>query len=276
MGNLTGIEKLFEKFSESGELYIWVMAIIKILLIIGIGLIVIRILLKITDKALSKSSTDPVLYTFIKNVMKAVVIITIITMCLGVLGIQMHTVIAVVGAAGAAVALALKDSLANIAGGVMIIITKPFSKDDFIDIGDVSGKVHHIDLFLTTLKTYDNKTITIPNGIVNTSVLVNHSEEDNRRVDCTFGIGYSDDISEAKEIMKRVCSENPAIFPEPEPVMGVANHGQSCVEMDLKVWCRTSDYWDVKYYLEENIKLAFDEHGIHIPYKQIDVHIKEQ
>lgn len=92
----------------------------------------------------------------------------------------------------------------------MIILTKPFSKDDLIDIGDVSGKVHHIDLFLTTLKTYDNKTITIPNGIVNTSVLVNHSQEEKRRVDCTFGIGYDDDIEHAKEIMRKVCDDNPA------------------------------------------------------------------
>ena len=120
---------------------------------------------------------------------KVAAAIVLITMCLGVLGIQVHTIVAVIGAAGAAIALALKDSLANIAGGVMIILTKPFSKDDLIDIGDVSGKVHHIDLFLTTLKTYDNKTITIPNGIVNTSVLVNHSQEEKRRVDCTFGIG---------------------------------------------------------------------------------------
>lgn len=268
--------KMLEQFIKSEDIYAWSVGIIKILLILAAGLLFMRVFLKITDKALNKSSADPILYTFIKNVIKVAVILTMITMCLGVLGIQLHTVIAVVGAAGAAIALALKDSLANIAGGVMIIITKPFSKDDLIDIGDVSGKVHHIDLFLTTLKTHDNKTITIPNGIVNTSVLVNHSQEDNRRVDCTFGIGYDDDIGKAKDIMKQVCAENPSIFAEPEPVMGVANHGESCVELDLKVWCRTDDYWDVKYYLEENVKLAFDEHGIQIPYKQVDVRIKEQ
>ena len=202
--------------------------------------------------------------------------IVLITMCLGVLGIQVHTIVAVIGAAGAAIALALKDSLANIAGGVMIILTKPFSKDDLIDIGDVSGKVHHIDLFLTTLKTYDNKTITIPNGIVNTSVLVNHSQEEKRRVDCTFGIGYDDDIEHAKEIMRKVCDDNPLILTDPQPLIGVANHGESSVDMDLKAWCLTEHYWDVKYYLEEHIKVAFDENGIQIPFPQMDVHIHHE
>ena len=179
------------------------------------------------------------------------------------------------GAAGAAIALALRDSLANIAGGMMIIITQPFSKDDFIDIGDVSGKVESIDLFLTTLKTYDNKTITIPNGLINTSVLVNHSKEEKRRVDCTFGIGYGDDIAAAKEILRNVCDANPDIFKEPAPMIGVANHGGSAIMLDLKAWCATDDYWDVKYFLEENVKLAFDEHGINIPYPQVDVHLKK-
>lgn len=276
MEKLAGGVGALGKIITAEELMALGAIIVKIVVIIVLALVASKIIIKLTDKALKSSSADPILYTFIRNVLKVVIIIIAVTMCLGVLGIQLHTIVAVVGAAGAAIALALKDSLANIAGGVMIIITKPFSKDDFIDIGDVSGKVDHIDLFLTTLKTFDNKTITIPNGIVNTSVLVNHSGEDDRRVDCTFSIGYGDDIKEAKEIMRKVCDENPMIFNEPEPVMGVANHGDSAVELDLKVWCRTDDYWDVKYYLEENVKVAFDEAGIEIPYPQMDIHIKEE
>lgn len=125
---------------------------------------------------------------------------------MGILGIPMSTVVAVLGAAGAAIALALRDSLANIAGGMMIIITRPFSKDDLIDVGTVSGKVENIDLLLTTLKTYDNKTITIPNGLINTSILVNHSKESKRRVDCTFNIGYGNDIGRVKELLAE-CAE---------------------------------------------------------------------
>ena len=190
----------WKDFFSVDKLMDWGMNLASILIILLIGLILLKVILHITDRGLKNSTADPILYTFVRNVIKVAAAIVLITMCLGVLGIQLHTIVAVIGAAGAAIALALKDSLANIAGGVMIILTKPFSKDDLIDIGDVSGKVHHIDLFLTTLKTYDNKTITIPNGIVNTSILVNHSQEEKRRVDCTFGIGYDDDIDHAKNI----------------------------------------------------------------------------
>ena len=267
----TAIEKFLasDKLIEMGE------SAVKLILLIIVGLILMRIIMKITRKTLNKSNADPVVYTFVQNAVKVICLIVLITMCLGAMGIPMSTVVAVLGAAGAAIALALKDSLANVAGGVMIIITQPFSKDDHIDIGDVSGKVEKIDLFLTTLKTFDNKTITIPNGLINTSVLVNHSKENLRRVDCTFGIGYSNDIGEAKEILKTVCDANSDIIKEPAPVIGVANHGDSAVILDVKVWCETDVYWDVKYFLEENVKLAFDEHGIEIPYPKLDVHIQK-
>ena len=266
----TYLETLFspQKLEALGDMAI------KFIVLMVVGLIVIKLILKITRKTLMKSSSDPVIYTFVNNAVKVVLLIVLITMALGVLGVSMTTIVAVVGAAGAANALALKDSLANIAGGIMIIITQPFKKDDLIDVGEVSGKVENIDLFLTTLKTFDNKTITIPNGIINTSILVNHSMEDNRRVDCTFGIGYDNDIAKAKSILKEVCDSNPMIFTEPKPLIGVANHGDSAVMLDVKVWCKTDDYWDVKYYLEENVKLAFDDNGIEIPYNKLDVHLK--
>ena len=268
----TALEKFLasDKLIELGE------SAVKLILLIILGLILMKIIMKITRKTLVKSNADPVVYTFVLNAVKVICLIVLVTMCLGALGIPMSTVVAVLGAAGAAIALALKDSLANVAGGVMIIVTQPFSKDDHIDLGDVSGKVEKIDLFRTTLKTFDNKTITIPNGLINTSVLINHSKEDLRRVDCTFGIGYSNDIGEAKAILKNVCDANPAIFQEPLPLIGVANHGDNSVMLDVKVWCETDAYWDVKYYLEENVKLAFDEHGIEIPYPQVDVHLKKQ
>lgn len=264
-----------EKFLASDKLIELGEAAVKLILLIVVGLIFIRIVMKITRKTLAKSNMDPVVYTFVQNAVKVICLIVLVTMCLGAMGIPMSTVVAVLGAAGAAIALALKDSLANVAGGVMIIVTRPFSKDDHIDLGDVSGKVEKIDLFLTTLKTFDNKTITIPNGLINTSVLINHSMENKRRVDCTFGIGYNNDIGEAKEILRNVCAANPDIFTEPEPLIGVANHGDNAVMLDLKVWCETDAYWDVKYFLEENVKLAFDEHGIAIPYPQLDVHIQK-
>jgi len=258
-----------EKLADAAE------ACFKLALTVIIGLIVIKIIMKVTRKWLDKSGADPSVYTFVKNAVKVLCMIILVTMCLGLIGIPMSTVIAVLGAAGAAIALALKDSLANIAGGLMIIITKPFNKDDLIDVGDVSGKVEKIDLFLTTLKTYDNKTITIPNGLINTSILINHSRETKRRVDCTFSISYKNDIAKAKDILAAVCETCPQIIRDPKPLIGVANHGDSAVIMDVKAWCETDDYWDVKYFLEENVKIAFDEHDIEIPYPQMDIFIKK-
>lgn len=248
---------------------------LKLILTVIIGLIITRIITGITKKWLDKSDTDPSVYTFVKNAVKVICILILVTMCLGILGIPMSTVIAVLGAAGAAIALALKDSLANIAGGLMIIITKPFNQDDLIDVGEVSGKVEKIDLFLTTLKTHDNKTITIPNGLINTSILINHSRETKRRVDCTFSISYKNDIGKAKDILAAVCEACPQIIRDPEPLIGVANHGESAIIIDVKAWCETDDYWDVKYFLEENVKIAFDEHDIEIPYPQMDIFIKK-
>jgi small conductance mechanosensitive channel len=133
--------------------------------------------------------------------------------------------------------------------------------------------VQSIDLLVTTLKTVDNKVITIPNGTITTSVLVNYSREEMRRVDCQYGISYEADIVKAKDVLLAVAESNPYIFADPEPIIGVAAHQDSCVLLDLKVWCSTSRYWDIKYYLEEQVKLAFDEAGITIPYPQMDVRV---
>lgn len=273
MNELTRGSRIIDKFLKAEGLSETASTLIQFAATLLLGLIIIKILLTVTRKMLKRSKLDNSLHKFVINAAKTVLAIILITMCLGILGVSPSTIIAVVGAAGAAIALALRDSLANIAGGVMIIITKPFSQNDFIDVGDVNGKVEQIDLFLTTLKTYDYKTVTIPNGIINTSILVNHSLEDKRRVDCVFGIGYDNDIQNVKKILYDICETNPDIMKDPEPLIGIAEHGQNAVMVDMKVWCKTEVYWDVKYFLEENVKLAFDKHGINIPYPQLDVHL---
>lgn len=275
-GKDSAVDRLLDQLISSDKMADFIGVLVELIIFLVIGLICMKIILKITKRSLDKSNADPSVYKFVTNAIKVICLIVLVTMCLGIMGIPMTTVVAVLGAAGAAIALALKDSLANVAGGLMIIITKPFNKDDLIDIGEVSGQVENIDLFLTTLKTFDNKTITIPNGLINTSILTNHSRETVRRVDCTFSISYGSDISKVKEILSAVCDTCPDILKEPEPIIGVANHGDSAVIMDVKAWCETDDYWDVKYFLEENVKIAFDEHDIEIPYPQMDVLIKKQ
>lgn len=276
MEDMTRVERILEKIVESGKLWDIGMTLLSLAITIVAGLIIIKIVLTLTGKALGRSRLDAVLYKFVINAVKTVGVIVLITMCLGILGVQMSTIIAVVGAAGAAVALALKDSLANIAGGIMIIITQPFSRDDYIDVNDVSGKVKDIDLFLTTLCTYDNKTITIPNGVINTSILVNHSKEGIRRVDCQFCIGYDSDIALAKELMHGICEKSPMILADPEPNIGISAQGESAITMNMFAWCATDDYWTVKDYMEDEVKRLFDENDIRTPSQWVNVRIDDR
>ena len=238
-----------------------------------IGWIVIVVALRILKKALEKSRLDEALYAFILNSLKAVFWIILIIIVLTELEVPTTSLVAVLSAGGAAIALALKDSLGNVAGGLIILINKPFSKDDTVEIDGMTGVVDSIDLLTTRLHTFDNKVVTIPNGIITTSILVNYSREDLRRVDCLFGISYQADIETAKEILQKVADGCPGALKERPFVIGVSEHGDHAVLLDLKVWCSTEDYYDVKYYLEEQVKKAFDQAGIEIPYQQMDVHI---
>ena len=242
-------------------------------LILVAGLILIRVILGITRKALTRTSLDGAIYTFVISAMKIVLYLVLVVALLGQLKVPTAPLVTLLGACGAAIALALKDSLGNIAGGLLILANKPFKKGDVIDTAGINGIVENIDLFVTTLKTFDNKVITIPNGTINTSVIVNYSREHSRRVDCTFGISYDSDIARAKDVLLAVAQSNPDVYQEPAPFIGVASQGDSAVLFDLRVWCDTDKYYDVKYYLEEQVKLAFDEANISIPFPQMDVHV---
>jgi len=190
--------------------------------IVFIGYIIISILCKIIWKALEKSKLDEVLHTFIINCIKVVLWILVAITAMSYLGIPIPAFITAIGAAGVAVALALKDSLSNFAGGILIIFSKPFNKGDFIEDYQTSGQVEKIDLLYTTLLTFDNKTITIPNGKLANSTIVNYSRADTRRVDCTFAISFQDDIEKVKDLLQAVAESNPIILREPEYMIGVA------------------------------------------------------
>ncbi|MCI8608169.1 MAG: mechanosensitive ion channel family protein [Firmicutes bacterium] len=246
---------------------------ISVVILLAVGLILIKIILHLTKKALVRSVLDGAVYQFVLNSVRIVLWVVLIVALLTQLKVPTAPLVTVLGACGAAVALALKDSLGNIAGGLLILVNQPFKKGDMIDAAGITGVVERIDLFVTTLKTFDNKVITVPNGMLNTSVIVNYSTEPMRRVDCTFGISYDADIAKAKDVILAVAESNSDIYKEPAPFIGVASHLDSAVSLDLKVWCNTQAYYDVKYYLEEQVKLAFDEANISIPYPQMDVHV---
>ena len=246
---------------------------ISALVVLLAGLLLIKLILGIVKKTLEKTALDGAIHTFVVSALRIVLYIILVVVLLGVLEVPTTPLVTVLGAGGAAIALALKDSLGNIAGGLLLLINQPFKKGDEIDIAGNYGEVDGIDLFVTTLRTYDNKVITIPNGTINTSVIVNYSRRDSRRVDCKFGISYDSDLALAKSVLLRVAESNPTIYTDPAPFVGVSSHGDSAVVLDLKVWCDTDQYYAVKYYLNEQVKLAFDEADISIPYPQMDVHV---
>lgn len=248
-------------------------------LVLGIilaGYIIISILNRIIRKALQKSKIDEALHAFILNCIKIVLLIMVVYTALDYIKFPVSALLAALGAAGVAVALALKDSLGNFAGGILIIFTKPFSKGDYIQDYQTAGQVEKIDLLYTTLITFDNKVITIPNGKLSNSTIVNYTRAQSRRVDCTFSVSYQDDIIKVKDILKAVAESNLSILMDPAPIIGVAKQGEGKVDVDLKVWCSTQDYLDVKYYLEEQVKLAFDEADITMPYPQMEVRLKKK
>ena len=249
---------------------------IKLVLIVLIGMAAAAVLMKVAGRLLKRVDTlDDMLNTFVLNVVKVICTIMIIAACLDTLGVNMGTIVAVIGAAGAAIALALKDSLANIAGGLMIIVTKPFGRGDLIRIGEYRGRVQEIDLFLTRLRTLDYKVITIPNGLINTSILVNESREELRRVDLHFGISYDSSIDLAKQLLLKCCEESPVALSDPAPSIGINRYEDSAVFLDLLAWCRTENYFDTEYDLNERVKKMFEENGIKIPFPQMDVHLED-
>jgi len=247
----------------------------KALLILGVGFLAMKVIVLICEKALDKSRLDSVLHKFIVNAVKVFIWIIILVSVLSSLGIATSTFITILGAGGIAIALALKDSLGNVAGGIILLVTKPFKKGDYINIIETSGQVESMDLLYTTLKTFDNKVIEVPNGKITNAVLINYSKEEWRRVDCVFSIGYQDSIEKAKEILLTIAESHEDILIERTPIIGVAGHFDSSIHLDLKVWCKNENYWDVKYFLEENVKLAFDEAGITIPFPQMEVRVRK-
>jgi small conductance mechanosensitive channel len=209
------------------------------------------------------------LHSLINIGLKVLLLISVAAM----IGIETTSFIAVLGAASLAVGFALQGSLANFAGGVLILIFRPYEVGDFISAAGESGTVRSIEIFSTILTTGDNKTIIIPNGAVSNAAITNYSTQETRRVDTVFGIGYGDDLRQAKSLLTKLIEADERILKDPAPSVVVASLGDSSVNIGTKVWVKSADYWGVTYDLLENAKLAMDENGISIPYPQTDVHL---
>ncbi|VAW73489.1 Protein involved in stability of MscS mechanosensitive channel, partial [hydrothermal vent metagenome] len=251
----------------------WAIQIGVALAIFIIGRWIARWLTRVTEKLMKKSGLDDMLINFISNIVYSVLLLVVIMAALDHLGIETTSLLAVFGAAGLAIGLALKDSLANFSSGIMIILFRPFKVGDFIEAGGVSGTVEEVRLFATILRTGDNRVIIVPNGQIYGGTITNYSAKPTRRIDLVFGIGYDDDIAKARQIINDIMKQDDRILSDPEPAVALAELAESSVNFNVRPWVKSGDYWPVRADLLEKVKLAFDANGISFPYPQQDVHV---
>lgn len=226
-------------------------------------------------QSMEKREVDALISSFVSNIAYVALVAFVIIAALSKLGIQTTSFVAIIGAAGLAIALSLQSSLSNFASGVMIVAFRPFKVGDFIEAGGVAGVVEGIQIFSTQMKTGDNKAIIVPNSSIIGGNIVNYSAKDTRRVDMVFGIGYDDDIKKAKDILMKLIEEDERILKDPEPVVAVSELADSSVNFVVRPWVNSADFWAVKFDFTENVKLTFDKEGISIPFPQQDIHLHQ-
>lgn len=233
-------------------------------------------IVKVAKRAFGRSKMDVSLSEFLLKAINIVLHILVILSALSTVGVSTGGILAALSAAAVAVAVALKDSLSNVAGGILLLISPRFLSGDYIASGGVEGTVVRVDLLHTTVRTIDNKLVSIPNGVLINNHITNYTGEKKRRVDITFPISYEADIEKTKNIICEVLLKHPLVLSEPEkPMARVMKYSDSSVDIITRSWCNTSDYWSVYFDLNEQVRAKLEENGIMIPYNQLDVHIKE-
>ncbi len=245
--------------------------IVKALLLLIIGLIVIKYIMKGVDKWLKKSKMDETLKPFLHSTISVALKVFLILAVIGVLGVETTSVVAVLGGASLAIGLAFQGALSNLAAGVILLLIKPLRAGDYIEVLGKTGTVTAVQFFSTKLLTLDNKVVFIPNSKVLGSELTNFSMMDKRRVDQVYGVDYDSDIDTVKRVLREEIDALPKALKTPEPFVALAEHGDSSVNYVIRVWTETADYWDVHFALLENIKKRFDKENINIPYPVIDL-----
>ncbi|MDQ2078464.1 mechanosensitive ion channel family protein [Marinimicrobium sp. ABcell2] len=251
----------------------WSINLAAALLIFIVGKVVSNLLVSVLGKVLAKTKLDNILVEFIQTLVYALLLIFVIVAALDQLGVNTTSLIAVLGAAGLAIGLALQGSLQNFASGFMLLTARPFKTGDYIEAGNSAGVVEKISIFSTVLRSPDNKEVTIPNGAIYGHNIINYSTRETRRVDMVFGVSYGDDIRKVREIITGVLQSDERVLEEPAPTIVVGELNDSSVDFWVRPWVNTADYWPVKWDLTEKMKLAFDEQGVTIPFPQMDVHV---
>ncbi len=277
--NLT--EKPEETLSEIGSFFKGLLdsvvaaipTIILAIVILTVGALITKLTLKLLSKGLSKTKLELTVTKFTMQIVKIVLYTLLVTVVLSILGIPVTSIITVIGTAGVAIGLALQDSLANVAGGFLLMITKPFKIGDYISTNGVEGTVSHISLLHTRLNSLTNQAIFVPNGQAVNATIINNDGNEMRRTDLAIAISYDDDFPKAKKIILDVLENNPSVLKDMELFVRIKEHGGSAIVIAVRAWCRTEDYWTLYFDLMEQIRAAFIEHGITIPFNQVDVHI---
>lgn len=251
----------------------WSINIITALAIFIIGRMIANIVVNILKKLLTKAKMDEILVNFIGSIANVLLLLFIVIAALDRLGVNTTSLIAVLGAAGLAVGLALQNSLQNFAAGVMLIVFRPFKAGDFVEAAGTSGVIEKINIFSTTMRTGDNRELIVPNGAIYSGTITNVTARETRRIDMVFGIGYDSDIKKARDILNQIVKEDERILADPECLIAVSELAESSVNFVVRPWVKTGDYWAVKFDFTEKVKLRFDENGISIPFPQMDIHM---
>ncbi|BEU05289.1 mechanosensitive ion channel protein [Agarivorans sp. OAG1] len=241
--------------------------------ILFVGMIVARVMASSVEKLMNARKLDTTISHFVGSMVKYIIIAFVIIAALSRIGIQTASFVAIIGAAGLAVGLALQGSLSNFAAGVLIIGFRPFKAGDFVEIAGTAGSVASVQIFTTVLKTPDNKQIVVPNGAVLGGNIVNYSTHPTRRVDLVVGVSYNADLAKTKAILREVCEADSRVLKDPDITIGVSELADSSVNLVVRPWVNSADYWGAYFDLNENIKVALDNAGIEIPFPQMDVHL---
>ena len=245
------------------------------IVILLVGFKIVNVVMKKVKKGKGFSKLDPTAASFLGSFLSIVLKVILVVTAIAVMGIPMSSVVAVLATCGVAIGLALQGSLGNLAGGIMIFIFRPFRVGDYVETQGVQGTVKDTTIFYTKLTTIDNREVTLPNGTLMNASITNYTANDLRRVDLVFHVSYHSDIDRVREVLRSIASAHPLALQDPEPMIVLSEHAKSSLDVSMRVWCKTSDYWTLRFELIETVKKAFDKVGIEIPYEQLDVHIKE-
>ena len=258
---------IYHKFIEP-----WSIKILIALTIFLVGQLIAKYISRALGKVLSHTKLDKILVEFLQSLLRALLLVIVLVAALDQLGVNTNSVIAVLGAAGLAIGLALQSSLQNFAAGFMLLIFRPFKDGDFVEAAGTAGMIEKIGIFSTVMHTGDNKEVIIPNSAIYGGNIVNYSKRPTRRIDLIFSIGYEDDLRRARDVITQLIQADERILKDPEPLVAVGELAANSVNLFVRPWVKTEQYWDVRFDLTEKIKLAFDDAGITIPYPQMAIH----